>query len=145
MCVSVIPNGKLPADFNTLQMEITEIEFVPKTRKPKSWSLVVHGIFESQVIKDLHLHTKLYVENKSELLLEFVEDVEDYSPLDLEPLNSYSLPINGINWSENYESSLEVSLYNSTKGLSISLTIKFSLFKNNPAMSIVPQLSSPYF
>ena len=83
LCASIVPNGKLPKDYNTLCLEIESMEVIPNTRKPKNWALNIHGIYGSEVIKATKETKRIYVENNSELLLELVEDPGEYSPFDL--------------------------------------------------------------
>lgn len=76
ICVRIIQKGLLPPTHNIMTIELSELKIEPETRKPKNWNLVVNSLFQMETIKAVKDDVKVFVENKSEVLLEFVESTE---------------------------------------------------------------------
>lgn len=43
----------------------------PIKKLPKEWSILIHSIYNSQLIKTPNKQIRLYIENNTELLLEY--------------------------------------------------------------------------
>lgn len=56
-----------------MAFELQKIEISPPNRKPKNWILTLDGPLGSQTVRDLKKPVRLYVENNTEIHIEYVE------------------------------------------------------------------------
>jgi hypothetical protein len=67
MCVSIIPNGLLVKNYNTLLVEVTNLIIEPIKKVPKDWTLSLFSLFTIENINKIKQPVRLYIENNTNL------------------------------------------------------------------------------
>ncbi len=140
MCVSIIPNGILAKNYNTLIVEVTNLIIEPIKKVPKDWTLSLFSVFTMENINKIKQPVRLYIENNTSLqFLFFQEKIDNDVILDVQPLASHVISVNSINWSKTLNSQQNIKMYNPARGIVINIDLTFTVIKNEKDSVLQPK------